>query len=87
MKGALDLLVVFVGYSEIADCPTPRSSPRATPDHTVDSSNSTSRKFKDAVETVSSKKGMAIILFVCTHGNVHAFGNFPYATLHHKGFA
>ena len=54
----MDLLVVFVGYSEIADCPTPRSSPRATPDHTLDSNMSTSKKFKDAVEIVSSKKGI-----------------------------
>lgn len=57
VKGALDLLVVFVGYSEVADCPTPRSSPRATPDHTQDNGMSTSKKFKYAVETVSSKKG------------------------------
>lgn len=65
MKGALDLLVVFVGYSEVTEYPTPRSSPRATPDHTLDSNTSTSKKFKEAVETVSSKQGL------CLHQIVH----------------
>ena len=71
VKGALDLLIVFVSYSEVADYPTPRSSPRGTPDHTLDGQLSTARTFKNAVETVASKESMEFMLGIsCVHSNM-----------------